>query len=170
MAPPTILPAVRVARHLRRHRDLGAVAMLAGCALVAGFLAAMPIHPAAARLSMSRFHLRTEPFALWAALQPVPAMYNFANRYWVSPRPLAARDLSAPPGEVETRMLNHYPPRIFTFGFERLRHVSAGERWVYLESAYRDLRVRSAYHLRPGPPDAAGVVATRVEPIPWPAP
>ena len=63
--------------------DYGLGVVVALVIAVTVWLAATPLVPAVARATLARFHLRTGSFWGWAIQQPVPAMYNFANRYRV---------------------------------------------------------------------------------------
>lgn len=70
------------------------VAIVALVAGIVGWLLLMPWVPAIAATTLKRFHLQTNSFVAWAVQFPVPAMYNFANRYEVSPTPPAELGLT----------------------------------------------------------------------------
>ena len=55
---------------------MGAASFIAVIAFVALLALATPLSARTAALMMSRFHLRVQPFAVWAALQPIPSMYK----------------------------------------------------------------------------------------------
>lgn len=129
--------------------------IIAVLVLVATWLLLMPWVPAIASATMHRFHLRTRSFPAWAVQQPIPSMYNFANRYEVrevSPgmlNPVFATSETLF-GTSEKRYLNHFPTRVLTFANTRYRYLSdGGDRWLIIDSSYRGQRVESTYHARP---------------------
>jgi hypothetical protein len=141
-----------------KRRDFGFVAIvtLVGCHAL--WLLLMPVVPAIASATLHRFHLRTRSFSLWAVQQPIPSMYNFANRYEVSeisPYFLSAgflaNDFLAPVIETDNRRyINHFPTRVLTFANRREFYLADGtDRWVTLESTYRGQTLRSKYHAQP---------------------
>jgi len=123
-------------------------AIVALVATIAIWLLLMPLVPAIASVTLRRFHLRTDSFVAWAVQFPIPAMYNFANRFEVrdsvaDPSGDAMEDSAAP----TRRMVNHFPSRIFTFGDGRYLHLRHGEdRWLTIESSYRGQTLRSQFH------------------------
>jgi hypothetical protein len=105
---------------------------------------ALPLWPLVQDATLQRFQLRTNNFVLWAMQQCIPSMYSFENRYWVydqDPR------LTAPGEQVaealESRLINHFPTRVFTFGDNRFRFLTQGftpgesERFLLIRSSYR---------------------------------
>jgi len=157
-------------------RDLGFYLILVALALVSGWLLLMPWVPSIAESTMERFHLRSSSFAWWAVQQPIPAMYNFANRTEIRDLPpadhlvglvdpflldpLATEATNASPadpsrrelGIVGGRMINHFPTREFTFANGRYRYLRGEDpRWFVLESRYRGSELSSTYELRPLP-------------------
>jgi len=165
------LPLIRFVRQVRRTRDVGAATFLSLVALVALLALATPLSARTAALMMSRFHLRVQPFAVWAALQPIPSMYNFENRYWVSPRPLRADELEIlpAPADVEARYINHYPLRVMTWAEGRAVLLAPlADRWVYARTCYRGACVRSAFHVSVQQAPPAGVVVSTADAIQWP--
>ncbi len=115
---------------------------------IAIWLLLMPIVPAIASATLHRFHLRTSSFTVWAMQFPIPAMYNFANRYKVQ-----ADQVSSTPSDtvpLDGRMVNHFPARIFTFADGRYLHLRHGEdRWLTIESSYRGQSLRTHFHAEP---------------------
>lgn len=149
-------PLQRFLRSARDSRDffaLGIASLLAAYMLLS---LALALSPSAQLALMQRFHLRSESFALWAAAQPSAWMYNFENRALVSPRPLSAAELEAPPDGLRWEYVNHQVARRMTFFDGRARFLSGTTgQYFYLESRYRNARVRSAYRVivvdAPGP-------------------
>ncbi|MFK8111514.1 MAG: hypothetical protein AB8B91_04915 [Rubripirellula sp.] len=131
----------------RNPRDKGFMAILGLVIVNVVWLLLMPWVPSIAQATMNRFHLRTSSFAAWAIQQPIPSMYNFANRYEVN---------EFPPGMVdpilfegEKRYINHFPTRAFTFANKRVMYLGKGEdRWFTLESSYRGQTLESRFHLK----------------------
>jgi hypothetical protein len=131
-----------------RQVDYGFWAIVSLVVLIAIWLLLMPWVPAIASATLHRFHLRTRSFVLWAIQQPIPSMYNFANRYEV-------REI--PPGFLnpifesnEKRYINHFPVRILTFANTRYRYLHDGrDRWVMIDSTFRGQRIESHYHAKP---------------------
>lgn len=80
--------------------------VLAALTLGATLLLAVPCVDAVARTMMGKLHLRA-PYLRWAALQPMPSMYNFANVVEIR-----WRDEERPP---ERLWVNHYPLRAITY-------------------------------------------------------
>lgn len=79
------------------------------------WLLALPICSLVQQAALQRYHLQTRCFALWALQAPLPAMYNFYNRYRVEPQPWDATFFSQP----VTGTINHFPVRLYTFGETR---------------------------------------------------
>lgn len=107
---------------------------------------------------MRRFHLRDNSFLVWAIQQPIPAMYNFANRYRVwegSPAPPpeataghSAHQIGDPAELLESGCVNHFPSRMITFANARYRLLAErADCWFELESAYRGQRLTTRLHL-----------------------
>ena len=135
--------------------DAGFVLVMALVVVTASWILVTPWVPSIARATMNRFHLRTESFALWAAQQPIPAMYNFANRYEVRQWPAGLTeslhlDQATSLGTVESRYINHFPMRTMTFANTRYRFLKAGEdRWLTITSTYRGQELETRYHVKP---------------------
>ena len=129
-------------------RDCGFVAIVAMVVVVAVWLLLTPFVPAIASATLHRFHLRSASFTWWAIQQPIPAMYNFANRFEVR---------EFPPGLVdpiidtaEKRYINHFPTRVLTFANTRYMHLNKGEdRWVTVDSTYRGQTLETRFHAKP---------------------
>jgi hypothetical protein len=155
-------PVVALAQRARRGHDHATIGFLALLFAVAAFALAVPANRAVADLAMRRFHLAL-PFPVWALLQPVPAMYNFENRFWLAAAPLSAAErVVPPPPGVVSFAVNHYPTRILTFGpgrAEVLRRPAPA--YIYFESRYRGRRVESAHALVPSSPVRGEVFSTR---------
>lgn len=94
--------------------DLGFLSILCLVLIVTCWLLALPFSVFVQRTSLNRFHFQTRSFVLWAIQQPIPAMYNFYNRYEADEAGSEAFIVPAMEGT-----LNHFPLRIVTFGDNR---------------------------------------------------
>lgn len=123
--------------------------ILSAICVVVVWLLLMPFVPGVARMSMERFHLRAPSFAIWAAQAPVPAMYNFANRYEIREIPEGLlMDFAFE--KPEPRYANHFPARVITFGRARYTVLKDGsDRWATLWTSYRGQTVTTKLHLKP---------------------
>jgi hypothetical protein len=113
--------------------DRGYRGILVAVAVVAFWLLAMPFSRFIQKTTLDRFHLQTRSFLVWAIQAPVPAMYNFHNRYRVEPR---FQD-STSTGDPLTGTVNHFPVRLYTFGETR--------RFMMRDQARHMLTVESRY-------------------------
>lgn len=135
---------MQLLRQIRQTGDWQAAILVLVIAGVAGWLALMPFSQTMQMTSLKRFQLATENFSGWAIQQPIPAMYNFENRYWADRRPIDSMRLSfgveaARSSGIETNYLNHFPARAFTFAESRALCLHQRQyRWLYLHSRYRD--------------------------------
>ncbi|MEM9828337.1 MAG: hypothetical protein AAF958_17240 [Planctomycetota bacterium] len=155
--------------------DLGFRIIRGLIVLVVIWLIATPLFPAVARCTMRRFHLQGDSFAFWAAQFPIPAMYNFSNKYRVreyppgfldpllQPLDLEGDDLESdkPAPDIDPqafrtatqrawKQANHFPARVITFADGRYRFLRLGQsRWFDLETSYRGQTLRSQFELRP---------------------
>ncbi len=151
-------------------RDLTSATLLALLTLAAFWIMLLPFNQTVQKTFLARFHLDSASFSIWAMQQPIPSMYNFENRVWISSKPITQSDLhqtisnhknSIPQIETpatlltdlkntETEQINHFPTRAFTFGKTRwILKQQAETRYYYLSSRYRNIEHRSAYRLSP---------------------
>lgn len=151
-----------------RHRpDAGFLLIVLLVVSATVWVLATPWVPSVARATMKRFHLRTGSFAGWAAQQPIPTMYNFANRYEVRQWPAGLTESlqlyqATSLGTLESRYINHFPVRSVTFANTRYRFLKAGEeRWLTVTSSYRGQTLQTRYHLRPN--DGGGFDLVRLD-------
>lgn len=128
-------------------RDYGFIAIVVMVLVVAVWLLLMPFVPAIASATLHRFHLRSESFLWWAIQQPIPSMYNFANRFEVREFPPGLVDpiLDSP----EKRFINHFPTRVLTFANTRYRLLHKGQdRWITIDSTYRGQTLETRFHAK----------------------
>lgn len=115
---------------------------------IVSWLLLTPFAPWFAKQSMQRFHLQTNSFLGWSCQFPIPSMYNFANRYKVEDYPPGLTALWI--DENDERFINHFPTRCFTFADARDYYLSHKQnRWITLETSYREEKLVSKYHLKP---------------------
>jgi hypothetical protein len=128
-------------------RDYGFLAIVLLVIVVAVWLLLMPFVPAIASATLHRFHLRSKSFPLWAIQQPIPSMYNFANRFEVREYPPGLVDPIL--DSTEKRYINHFPTRVLTFANTRYLHLrKAEDRWVTIDSTYRGQTVETRFHAK----------------------
>ncbi len=140
-------------------------------ATVALWVMAMPWVPAVASVTMRRFHLSSDTFWGFAIQQPIPAMYNFANRVEVReldpaddllrmidpvlglPSELAdTGSTQLPLGVIGRETVNHFPLRLVTFADGQYKYLRGGTRWIAATSDYRGRRLTTRWRIEPGQP------------------
>lgn len=127
--------------------DYGMMLIVAMLAAVSVWLLLMPLVPQIASSTLHRFHLRSRSFLWWSVQQPIPSMYNFANRFEVREYPPGLIDPII--DSTEKRFINHFPTRILTFANTRYLYLSKGEdRWVTIESSYRGQTLKTRFHAK----------------------
>lgn len=148
--PPT---GRRAVEHDQAPRvDVGFLAIIGLVTIVAAWLLAMPLVPAISTATMNRFHLCSKTFAGWAIQQPIPAMYNLANRYEIYRQlPASWSDPTVNDHDderLEAGYVNHFPSRLITFANARARLLREQEdRWYQLESSYRGRTLTTRWHV-----------------------
>jgi hypothetical protein len=119
--------------------------LLVALAGVAAWLIAMPVSPFIQQVALNRFHLQTGSFAAWVIQAPIPAMYNFHNRYRIEAMPWDVSPFSTP----RTGTLNHFPVRVTTFATDRLYLKQADRRMITLRSDYRGRSLQTQWIATP---------------------
>ena len=117
-------------------RDLASATLLSLIILAAFWILLLPLNQTVQKTFLARFHLASSSFPICAVQQPIPSMYNFENRVWISPVPITQSELNQALSKsnnsnprvglpatsltdletVETEQINHFPTRAFTFG------------------------------------------------------
>ena len=72
--------------------------------------------PAMRDMALKRFHLGSDSYALWAAHQTVPSMYNFENRVKFTNKLLGDAPFDPNDDTYIEQTMNHFPARFITFG------------------------------------------------------
>lgn len=102
---------------------------------------ALPLCPPLQREAMRHMHLESSSLLWWSAFHLKPAMYNFENEYFLSPRPLTAEnaDEETPPHKPDGdhRFLNHYPLQVPLWYYRPQLGVPGRRVYVLLRSRYR---------------------------------
>lgn len=142
--------------------DFGFYAILLLILIVACWLLSLPFCRFIQRASLNRFHLQTRSFTLWAIQQPIPAMYNFHNRYEIRPSPW--RKDSPGQSYSERGTVNHFPLRLFTFGDNRAIFLSSPEpRQIDIWSSYRGEELHTRWTATPSSPNGFELTGEVVE-------
>lgn len=156
-------------------------------AVSAALVVVLPAFDLGRQTLLGTHHLRTGSYWGWAALQPLPSMYNFGNQVWISERPLtaaqrngAAQDHSAEqdgfaerpgsdsalPAGATTFWVNHYPTRMMTFGAQRAALVHQPRTMhYYFRSRFGASHLDSHYALVPHR-DGSGATTVVVQRLP----
>lgn len=108
--------------------------------LFGGWILLLPLSEKRQLIGLKGHHLRLFPFSVWAVQQLSPSMYNFAQR---------GKRMGPAQGQVRPfEWVNHYPPRLITFGPSRLDFFSSGSPVTfYFESSYRRQKLESIYQV-----------------------
>lgn len=160
----------KLIQHIWTSRDFASAALLTVIVASACWVTCLPLSTTVQKCYLNRFHLSTSSFPAWAIQQPVPAMYNLENRFWVSPSTLSEAELrdseirstalaptpkpqlpvaSEPTSEIGTSALNHFPARTITFGGSRAVLKENPNKYFYLRSRYRGRELSSSYRTFP---------------------
>jgi len=137
-------------------------------AAAAALVVILPAWDSGRQLLLGTHHLRTPSYVVWAALQPLPSMYNFGNQVWISPTPLTDQQRDGGqtlPPEATTLWVNHYPTRMMTFGAQRAALIHQPRTMhYYLRSRFGGSQVDSYYILEPqgDEPSQPAVVVKRL--------
>ena len=70
---------IQFLKHAIHKRDFVSLGFFCAIASIFGWLLLLPFSRGIQRQTMERFHLQTPSFAVWAAQQPIPPMYNLEN-------------------------------------------------------------------------------------------
>lgn len=145
-----------IAALLRSH-DAFALSIAALVIGVSGWILAMPVYRPIQSATLERFHLCTPSYLAWAVQQPIPSMYNFENRYWLFAGSApdhypGMASLVADRQWLESRVVNHFPGRLLTFGDGRYRLLGGGEnRHLVLRSRYRGNELATVWNASASP-------------------
>lgn len=104
------------------------------------------------RMFLKQYHLAASSFPQWAITQIVPSMYNFANEFYLTQKPILSSEslasLVASDQLITHAWFNHYPLRQISFGLYRAGlFFPPVRKFIYLRSRYRDQEFISAYTL-----------------------
>lgn len=108
-------PAKSIAECFRQ-KDWCAVVMLAIVFLISGWIASTVFLTSTRQLALRRFHLASSSWLQWAALAPVPTMYNYENRIQFSNESIGEGSFDEEHESWFACPVNHFPARCVTFG------------------------------------------------------
>jgi hypothetical protein len=112
-------------------RDVAGALLCALVICISIWQLALPLSRSVQDATLARFHLASPSFAGWALQQPIPSMYSFENRYWII-------DEESNHTVHESKIVNHFPTRLFTFGDNRYRLLNEGiSKTLVVRSRYR---------------------------------
>ena len=131
--------------------------------IVTAILLALPFSPAIQLRIMERFHLASDHFVGWAALQPVPSMYNFANEVWISDFPMSQENLRKYPNLSRSAWCNHFPMQYMTARQRDQAPAAPYREFLHLCTSYGEQRLFSRVELQKT--TQTGNVQFRYEPI-----
>ena len=100
---------------------------------------------------LKQFHLQSDHFIKWAVIQPIPSMYSYSNRAWISKYEYdsyTVQDIINRELELEGMQLNHYPSRTFTFRNDREKVLGKSVKTVYLRSEFAGESLISVYSIK----------------------
>ena len=125
--------------------------LLAGV-LVAGYIyvALKAFVPAVQQRGIDQFHLTHSSFPEWALLQPIPAMYNYANELWIGNRPYIERNAVRADKSTDHHYtyINHYPLRIISFSWYRSKFLTdTNFDYITLKSTYQNTSQVTHYRI-----------------------
>jgi len=130
-------PLIQSLRALRWSKDSAVCIAYAVFAAIFIFLACLPFSAAVQNMQVRKFHFALRPFAVWAADQFVPSMYNFHNRLVISYAPLHELDAAAELAPVRIITVNHYPLHLMYTDRDRQRLMAEKPLYLYALSNYR---------------------------------
>ena len=118
--------------------------------VICAWILCLPFWDVPQRALLERYHLRSPHYLVWAIQQPIPAMYSCENRYWW----IEAKGEFLPVPELESakesRLVNHFPVRLLTFGDNRVRLLRDGQPvTLAVRSRYQGSELSTACHAIP---------------------
>jgi hypothetical protein len=135
-----------------KQRDWFALLLLTFMLGIAAWIVAMPFSSTVRQHAIRRFHVASPSFQVWAAMAPVPAMYNFENRAQFSNELIGEGPFDEDHESWFSLQLNHFPARIFTFG-EMTSKCFRDHRQGTLEMStrYRETELTSRWEIQEQP-------------------
>ena len=90
--------------------------MLATAVVISGWIVSTPFLETTRELSIRRFQLASSSWLQWAALAPVPSMYNYENRIQFTNEMIGDGAFNEDHESWFECPVNHFPARCVTFG------------------------------------------------------
>lgn len=106
--------------------------------------------PVVQERGIQQFHLTHSSFPEWMLLQPIPAMYNYANELWIGNRPYVEVDQERKQNATNHHYtyINHYPLRIISFSWYRSKFLSdTNFDYITLKSTYQNVSQLTNYRI-----------------------
>ena len=131
----------------KRPRDPFFVLIVSTVAIISIWLLLMPLSPAITRVTLKRFHLSSDSFSQWSIQAPIPAMYNFCNRYEVHYLP--KKFIVPAYNSRKPRYLNHFPAYVLTSAIGRHAFLRRNKDcWLTIWSSYRGQHLETTIHAK----------------------
>lgn len=108
-------PAEFIAESFRQ-KDWLALLMLVIAVVISGWVGSILVLQSTRESAMRRFQLASPSWAQWAALAPVPSMYNFENHIQFTNEDIGEGPFDAQHESWFACPANHFPARCITFG------------------------------------------------------
>lgn len=134
-----------------RQKDWFAVLLLAVVFVIAGWIASTVFLKTTRELSIRRFQLASTSWWQWAALAPVPSMYNYENRIEFTNEMIGDGSFNEDHKSWFACHVNHFPARCITFGqfapswFNETRNGT-----FEMSSRFRESELISRWEIREG--------------------
>jgi len=134
------------------------------------FLIAQTCSSKVGKIVLKQFHLRQNSFLTFSVVHFIPPMYSFTNEVWYAHTLTDFEKMRNNPSSNNSSIhfwFNHYPLRFVTFSIfsRKMFFQEQKPQYVYVQSKYNDLTLRTIYELIPGP---QGLMMKRVEKVDLP--
>jgi hypothetical protein len=143
----------------RGSRSLRALLVLVAAYGVFQLLVA--VSPPVQRAAMAHMQLASGSYGLWALQHARPAMYNFANEYFLGPLPLTSDnvddDRSLARQQAHQLWLNHYPFQVPLWWYRRDKGAPDSSHYLLLRSRFQHEEVITRWRLLTPPEGARGM-------------
>ena len=99
-----------------KQRDWFALLLLAFVLAIVVWVASISFSAKTRELAIRRFQVASPNYLVWAAMAPIPSMYNFENRAQFSNVMHGESPFDEDHESWFSMQLNHFPARVVTFG------------------------------------------------------
>ncbi len=151
---PVMLRSIRFLSATLAEKDRAGLVLLALILATIAWTLSIIFSPTMRDMAMERFHLGSDNFAIWAAHQSVPSMYNFENQIQFSNELLGAAPFDPTDPTYTKRTVNHFPSRFVTFGDRTINCFSKRRQGTFeMRSTFGDIQLVTRWELQqPGDP------------------